>query len=168
VAGLAEGVDDEGEGSVEHEGEAAGIHHLDLLRRLHQHAAEGLAPGPAAERGDAILGGHRRAVVELEALAQGESPGQPVLADLPALEHLRVVVPVRVDRDEGVEDHVGEDAGRVDRGDDRVEDLQLRVERHADDLVLRARGAGGRQQRERRGEEDAPHHARPSALRIWS
>ena len=58
---------------------------------------------------------------------------------VPALQHLRVVIALVVDADEHVVDQVGEDPRGVYRRNDRVEYLQLGIQRGAHGAV---RGAG--------------------------
>jgi len=99
--------------------------------------AERLALRPAADGSDAIVGGDRGAVAPLQPFAQAKGVRQPIRADVPAFQHLRLVVALAVDADQGVEHHVGEYPRRIDGGDDRVEDLQLGAERDTERAVLR-------------------------------
>ena len=144
VAGFAEGVDDEGERLVQVQLEGFFGHHAQILRRTHQLHAERFASGPAADRGDAILRCHGCAVAPDKSVAQAECVDQAVVADLPALQHLRMVATCIVDPDQHVEHHVGEHAGGVDRGDDRVKQLQLGVQRNPQHLRLRPGSARAR------------------------
>jgi hypothetical protein len=151
AAGLAEGVDDEGERALQVQHEGLRVGDADVLRGVHQLGADRLAFGPAPDGGDAVLRGDRGAIAPDQAISQLERVGQPVVADLPALEHLRVVVAVAIDADEHVEDQIGEDPGGVDGGDDRVEYLQFRVQRHPQDAFI---GAGGKRDRGDHGSGD--------------
>ena len=88
-------------------------------------------------------------------------------ADLPALQHLRPVMALAVQPDQRVEHQIGEDPGGVDGGDQRIEDLQLGVQRDPQRAVLRLRragGAGGQGQRQQQepGKPGQSHGACPS------
>ncbi len=108
-------------------------HHLDRLgvrrrraRPTYGHAASGPSNrgAPALERGDAVGGRHRLAVVPFQAVAQGEGPGELVGADRPAVDHLRLDLQLVVEREQRVVDHVAVVSGDQRRGPDRVEDLE--------------------------------------------
>ena len=55
----------------------------------HQHLAEGIAPAPALDGGDAITPTHGRIVVEFQPFAQRETPGLAVIFHDMAFDHLR-------------------------------------------------------------------------------
>jgi hypothetical protein len=61
---------------------------------------------PTLQRGDAVLGRHRLSIVPQQPVAQGESIGELVLADLITLEHLRLDLTVLIHRKQRVVDHV--------------------------------------------------------------
>jgi hypothetical protein len=67
VAGAAERLDDEGERPAQLHRELPGIDRTQLSDRVHHGATERIALRPSLDRGDTVLGRHRRAVV----------PGQP-------------------------------------------------------------------------------------------
>ena len=90
-----------------------------------------VARAPALDRGDAVLGGDRRAVAPFQAVAQGDGPGQLVVGDRVLLRHLRLDLEVGVLGEQHVVDHVAEVSGDQRRGPDRVEDLDVGVAHHA-------------------------------------
>ena len=57
-----------------------------------------VARAPAAQRSDAIGGGHRGAVMPFQALAQHESPAEFVRRSLPAPDHLRLHFALQIGR----------------------------------------------------------------------
>jgi hypothetical protein len=111
----------------------------------------GAVLGPrAVEREDHVLGGHRAAVMEGDALAQVEGVGQPVLRDVPAFGQPRDDGPIGREarqplEDVGVDDLV--DGGRGARG--RVEIRRLQHHSDGDVGLLRQCGAGAEDQRKR-------------------
>lgn len=113
--------------------------------RRQQHAPEAVARGPSAQGDDAVLGRHRRAVVEGQAVAQGEAPFQPVGRDGVALRHLRPDRAAGILGEERVEDMIAEAARDRGRGRMGIEDHHLRFQHHRD-------GTGGARQA-RRGEK---------------
>src|SRR3954452_24063785 len=88
------------------------------------------------------LDGSRQFVAMARAHSGCEVLHQDLLAlQLPAgrltgFEHLRMVAALVVDADQLVEHQIGEHPRRIDRRDDRVEHLQLGVERRPHDLVV--------------------------------
>jgi hypothetical protein len=72
----------------------------------HELLAHRIARAPALDRGDAVLGRHRLAVVPFEAVAQGEGPGELVGRDLVLVDHLRLDGELLVEREQRVVDHV--------------------------------------------------------------
>src|SRR5262249_48417230 len=66
---LAERVEHEAEGLLQLDDEALAVDRGHLAERGEEQASDGIFGAPALERGHAIFGGHRLAVVELEALA---------------------------------------------------------------------------------------------------
>ena len=133
-----------------------GRHRLD---EAHQLLAGGVLGAPALDRGDAVLGRDRLAVVPEEAVAQREGVGELVRALGVSLDHLRLDLALLVHREEGVVDHVAVVAGDVGRGPDRIDDLEVRM--HHDlqrRLRLRERSRrGARGERDRRGREFPSH-----------
>ena len=111
------------------------VHALDEGHQLLPHR---VALAPALDRGDHVLAGDRLAVVELEAGAQREGPQALVGAHRPLLHHLRLDLVLLVGAEQRVVDHVAVVARHELRGPDRVEDAEVRVRHHAQDLVLRA------------------------------
>ena len=94
----------------------------------HQPLADAVLGAPALERGDDVLGGDRRAVVELQPVAQGEGVGQPVGADLVLADHLRLRLLVGVVAEQRVVDQRAVDVGDGLRRPDRID---ARARRHA-------------------------------------
>jgi hypothetical protein len=105
-AGLGQHIDHQAVGLVQAELEAVLAGRHDLLHAPHHVLAAAVARRPAIERGDAVLGGDRRAVVPLEAVAQHELVDQLVVADLPGIDHLRLGLQIRVDPEQRVEDYL--------------------------------------------------------------
>ncbi len=85
-----------------------------------------VAHRPALQRGDHVLGGDRLAIVELEPVAQGEGPGELVVAHLPRVDHLRLDLELAVQCEQRVVDHVTVVAHDEGGGPDRVEDFSDR------------------------------------------
>ena len=96
-----------------------------LVDRLQQLLAERVALAPALDRGDAVGGAHRLAVMPFEAVAQRETVGQLVVAGRPLVDHLRLRLEVLVEREQRVEDQIAEIARDIGGGPDRVEDAQI-------------------------------------------
>src|SRR5207247_7599601 len=108
--------------------------------------AERIPLAPATQRDDAVLGGHRLAVVELEPVAECKAPLAPVGADGPRVDHLRPDLALLILREERVVDEVGVRAVRdVPRVACHVEDAEVRVRYDAE----RAAGLLGVHERRR-------------------
>ena len=105
-----------------------------LADGFHQLLAERVALAPAFERGDAIGGAHRLAVMPFQAVAQDEAVGQLVVADRPAIDHLRLRLEILVEREQRVEDQIAEIAGDIGRRPDRVDAAQIRLRDEAQGL----------------------------------
>ena len=121
---------------------------LDVAEELYAHH---VAAAPAAERGDAVLGGDRRAVVPGEPLAQPESVDQAGRIDAPLVDHLRLRLQLAVEAEQRVVDQVAVRAADLCRRPDRIEDFQVRVH---DDLQRRLRECRScQQERGEKGEE---------------
>jgi hypothetical protein len=148
VRRLAEGLDHAAEGAGEADDEAVAAARRHFRRRGHEAAADGIALAPAADGGDDVRRGDRIAVVEFQAAAQLEVPGQAVGADFPSFQHLRPVVAAAVHADQRVEDHVAEIARDEGGAGDRVEHLQADIDDEAEGplALLRGRdmGRGGK------------------------
>ena len=117
--GLAQRLEHQAERLLEHDREGLVVERLDLADRGHQLLAERVARRPALDRGDAVLGGDRLAVVPFEAVAQGEGPGQLVGRGLVLVDHLRLDLAVGILGEQHVVDHVAVIAGDERRGPDR-------------------------------------------------
>ena len=124
--------------------EGLGVDDLEALDRAHHLLAHRIAGGPALDRGDAILGGDRLAVVPFEAVAQREGPGELVGRDVVLVDHLRLHVELLVHGEQRVPHHVAVVALDVGGGPDRIEDLHVRM--HDDLEGLRLHRAGSAQQ----------------------
>ncbi|WP_254281409.1 hypothetical protein [Halomonas sp. TA6] len=123
----------------------------------HQHQATGVALRPALERGDAVGGGHRLAIVPGEPVAQGEGVGQAIVGDFP-VGHLRLRLERFIHPEQSIEDHVAVVAGDVRRGQDRVDDPQSRVHHRIDRLRLALGGKRhGAKAEQCRAEQGAGH-----------
>ena len=153
-----------GNGSLQAEDECAVISGTEFVERGLDALGEAVTLHPALNRRDAVGCADRRAVVELEPVAQPEAPCQAVIGDLVALAHLRLRREVAVPPIQRVPDHVAEVAGDRGRGPDRVGVLQIafgyelqRLRRRLGDR--RARQAGRRcNGGTGRGEHFAPFH----------
>ena len=93
----------------------------------HQLLAHAVLRTPTLDRGYAIFGGDRLAVVPGEARAQRECEGELVGRSLVLLDHLRLDFALRIHREQCVVDHVAVIAGDVGRSPDRIDDLQVGV-----------------------------------------
>ena len=125
----------------------------------HELLADGVAGGPALDRGDTVLGRHRLAVVPFQAVAQGEGIGELVGGDLGRVDHLRPDLALGIGGEQGVVDHVAvvaDDEGGVP---DRIEDLQVGV--HDDAQHRLGLDRNGRGQHRRDGQQ--PSHDVPLA-----
>ncbi len=132
---------------------------LDGQDEAHELLADGVAGGPAPDRRDAILGGHRLAVVPLEAGAQGEGIGELVGGHLGRVDHLRPDRAVGIGGEQRVVDHVAvvaDDEGGVP---DRIEDLQVGVHDDAQHRLRLGRTGGG----QHGGDGRQAAHEMPSA-----
>ena len=85
-----ERVEHQWEGTLQADCEIAVVDHAPFLGDAGEELAEGLARAPAAQAGDAVGGADGGVVVEPQALAQADAPGQAVGRDLVPLGHLRV------------------------------------------------------------------------------
>ena len=106
--------------------------------------AEHVGAGPAVDAGDGIAGQDRRAVVEGDALAQGDAPGAAVILDDMAFDQLRLGGVVAVEAVELVIDHHAVVAGHQRRVEHRVEQRQVGL-RNEPKHAGRPRGALGAQ-----------------------
>ena len=128
---------------LEHELEGFGIDRLGVGQLGPQDLAQAIAHGPALQRRQHILRRDRLAVVEFQAVAQREGPGELVGRDGPGVDHLRLDLEVSVQRKQRVVDHVAVVADDEGRGPDRIEDLQVRMHDHAQRLGLLCGGGPG-------------------------
>jgi hypothetical protein len=87
---LAERIQHETHGLLQHQLERVVVDGLDTGNELPQGAPHAVLGGPALDRGDAVGRAHRRVIVPLEAVAQLERIGKLVVADRPAVHHLRL------------------------------------------------------------------------------
>ena len=124
---------------------STGVH---LADRFHQLLAERVALAPAFDRGDAIGGAHRLAVMPFQAVAQGEAVGQLVVAGRPAIDHLRLRLEVLVEREQRVEDQIAEIARDIGGRPDRVDAAQIGL-RNEPQGLLRGLAPPNRQGRRR-------------------
>ena len=86
---VAEGVGQEGEGLLEAEAEGFVVGGGDFVDAGHQGLAEAVALAPAGDGGGSVAGQDLGAVVEHQAVAQGEVPGFAVGLGGMAFDHLR-------------------------------------------------------------------------------
>ena len=137
---------------LQRDAELVVVDRLDRTRGRQQRLAIGVvADTPAFHRGDDIGGAHILPVVPFKPITQFESVGQLVVADRPALDHLRLRMVGAVEREQRVVHHVAVVAGNVDAGPMRIDDRQIGMRHKAQHA---ARGLRPRRQRrdEERGE----------------
>jgi hypothetical protein len=157
--GLAQHLEQQRERLLQHQLEGLGIGRRELFRVGHQHLAQRVAHRPALEGGHAILGRDRAAVVPLEAVAQGEGPGELVGAAVVALDHLWLDLALLVHGEQHVEDMQAECTGDGGGDDVRIEDRHLRFQHHRQRLRCpRLAWPDQRRRRQRR----AACHRRPA------
>ena len=135
--GLGQGLQHQAKGfaQLEHEGPLVG--RLQPLRGRQEKLAERITVAPALEGHHAVLGGHRLAVVELQAVAQREAPFAAVLAARPLVHHLRLDLAVAVQREERVVDQVAIGAvGDVAGVARHIENAEVRVRDEAQRAAL--------------------------------
>ena len=138
---------------------------LHLADGFHQLLAERVALAPAFERGDAIGGADRLSVMPFQAVAQDEAVGQLVVADRPAIDHLRLRLEILVERKQRVEDQIAEIARHISRRPDRIDAAQIGLRDEAQGLRPGLRVARARSQRE--GERRrASRHSEQASERI--
>ena len=108
----------------------------------------------ARERIDDVVGRDLATVVEVDALAQGERPREPVARCAPELRQRRRDGQRLVERDEAVEDLL-HDGPAVDVIAERgVERRRIVADRPPVDAVISRRRTGGREQADERDERD--------------
>ena len=158
-AGLGERLEHEPVGLLERHPDGLFVRRLEAGDEGQELLPHGVAGPPALERGDAVLGRDRLAVMPCEPVPQGEGPGQLVGRDLVAIDHLRAHLELVVEREQGVVDHVAVVDGDQRRRPDRVDDLEVRVQGGAQRLRLRRKR---RRRREGKGESpgENPRRAR--------
>ena len=122
-----------------------------LVGRVHQRRREDDARREAADAGDDVAGQHRLLVVEAQTVAQLQGPGQSVLLDGMALDHLRLRLPLGVDAVKRIEHEIGVVSRRPRPGDDRIQHRKI-GDPHKDEgfRVFRSPESGRRSNRKRR------------------
>ncbi len=142
--GLAERLQDQAERLLQLEHEALPVRGLQLAGGGEHELAERILLAPADQRGNAVLRGHRRTVVEAEAVAQREAVLHGIAADRVLVDHLRLDLQVGVGGEERVPHQVGVVAREVGARPDGVEDLEVadrdEAQRAAPPRRLRQRG----------------------------
>ena len=144
-----------------------------LSTKRHQQLAHAVVLAPALDRGDRVLGRDGLAVVPQQAVAQREGVGQVVVADLVAVDHLRLDLEILVQREQRIVDHIAVVAADIGRGPDRIDDLQIGMHHHAQRVLLSAgRRRARHEQRHRQHRPQQPgrrpcqlDHRSPSRLR---
>ena len=109
---------------------------LDAGGEIHQLLAHAVVLAPALQRGDAIFRRDRRAVMPLQAVAQGEGVGELVVADFP-VRHLRLDLEIGIGRQQRVVDHVAMIARDVGGGETGIDDAQIGMHHRGDGLAGR-------------------------------
>jgi hypothetical protein len=87
----------------------------------------------------ALVHRHRRTIMEGEARAQREGPGQLVVAGGPGIDHLRFRVEVYIAGEQRVVDHQAVNAGDSLRRPEGVERAYIGVHHGAQNFILRQR-----------------------------
>jgi hypothetical protein len=126
---LAERDGQQREGVFQVEADGAVVRRGKLVRRFHQRCAEGIAPRPAADGGDAVARQHAFPIVPQQPLAQREVPQAAFVLDGVAIDHLRRRLEIGVHAVERVEDHVAVVAADVAGGGDGIERHQVLLRR---------------------------------------
>ena len=171
-AGLGQNVDQQAVGLLQRPDEGLVVTGDQRCRIFEKLLARAVALAPAVHGSDHILAGHRRAVVELEPVAQSELIHLAVFADGPLVDHLRLRVELGIAGEERVVDHQPVDAGDGLRRPERVERADIRMHGDTQRLGLLRRRRHGHRHRCQHGEGRrepelkccfARHH-RPSVL----
>ena len=152
-------------GRGEHEVDRLLVDLLDGGQAAQRERALRRRPLRALDREDRVVGGERRAVVELDAAAQLEAPGRRV-DHLPRLGQRRLELELLVARDQAVVDL--ERHARVVQQRQRVRVHRLRVERAGD---AQRGGVGGEAERGERAEQQCGARGitvHGGALPVWS
>ena len=103
----------------------------DLLGQRIQPLPQHIALRPANDRGHAITPAHRLIIVEFQALAQRDRPGQPITADLMPRRHLRLHPILRIQPIKQVIDHEAVIAHNHGRAPNRVNTGQVGLRHEA-------------------------------------
>ena len=145
---LGQRVQQSGEGAVQADHQQPVLRRAPFRHRLGQHLAEAVAHRPALQRGDAVAGPHRLAIMEAQPVAQPDGPGQAIGRDRMPRRHLRPRLQLRIAPVQRVEDAVamrGGDGGRVE---DRVQHRRRRLRHEAQGArpggLAEGRQGGGR------------------------
>src|SRR5207247_528887 len=138
----AERLDDERERPLELQLESLGIDGLEVIRCIHELGTEAFPFRPALDRGDTVLRRDGRPVAELQPVTEMEGVRKLVRTDVPTGQHLRLVMAIAVDRHECVKHQISEDARRIDRCDDGVENLKLGLKRDLQYAIFGMCGPG--------------------------
>ena len=105
--------------------------------------AQHVADGPASDRSDAIAGQNLFAVVPQQPVAERQAPGQTIVLDRVAGDHLRLGLERRVGAIQLVEYQPAMVTGDVGRVDVRIEERQVHRRHEAQDARLLRRHDGG-------------------------
>ena len=132
---LADGVQQPAKGARQPDHDGLVVLRAKAFRHSAQRLAEAVALGPAIEACRAVARAHRLAIMEFQAVAQRDLPGQPIGGDGVAGGHLRHRVQLRIHPVERVEDAIPMGDGDRGRGEDRVEDGEVGTR----DIAQRAR-----------------------------
>ena len=169
--GLAQRLEQHGEGALQPEQDGAVIGRRELIRERHQHLAQRIAGGPAADGGDAIPRPHRIPIVEAQPFAQLHGDAAALILHHMEFDHLRMRLVVGVEPIQRVPHHVGVVARDIGRGDDGIEDREVGL----GDILQQPRGTlrplpqrrraegGGPERGPRAGEDLASLHIVASA-----
>ena len=97
-----------------------------LVGRVHKRGREDDARREASDAGDDVPRQHWLLVVKAQTVAQRQGPGQSVLLDGMALDHLRPRLPLGVNAVKRIEHEIGVVSRRPRPGDDRIQHRKIR------------------------------------------
>ena len=166
AAALAEQFQHHAVGFAQHHLESLVVDRLERRDIAQQALADAVLGAPALERGDDVLGGDRRAVVEFEPVPQSESIGETVGADLVLADHLRLRLLVGVVAEQRVVDQRAMDVGDGLRGPDRIDHAHIGVHHGAQHLFLVLRHRRQRQDERDKADQQSEHPVSPKTHKL--
>ena len=147
-----------GKGFLQAEDQGAVVLDLQRVQPFLDGLAGRVALHPALQRGDAIAGQHFFAIMEGQAVTQGQGPAFAVLLDDGAFDHLRLGVHLGVAAIEGFVDHVGGVTGGGGGGPHRIHRHQIALRHEHQRLGGLREGRFGQSGGRAGGQEAATFH----------